>query len=78
MVELSVGDGMLKVEILGWHKVFAIKNRFLIPLEHVAVCAAIPRMRYDGGRAGDFSAPPFRESSGRDGFTRTAATFSGT
>jgi hypothetical protein len=35
MVELSIGDGRLRIEILGWHKVFAFKSRFLIPLDHV-------------------------------------------
>ena len=35
MVELSIGDGRLKVEILGWHKFFAFKSKFLIPLDHV-------------------------------------------
>ena len=35
MVELSVGDGMLRVEVLGWHKLFAFKSSFVIPLEHV-------------------------------------------
>ena len=36
MVEVSVADGMLKVEILGWHKLFAFKSRLLIPLNHVS------------------------------------------
>jgi len=36
MVELTVGSGTLKVEILGWHKLFAKKSRFLIPLELVS------------------------------------------
>jgi hypothetical protein len=35
MVELSVGDGVLKIEVLGWHKIFAFRRRFLIPLDHV-------------------------------------------
>ena len=35
MVELSIRDGRLKVEILGWHKLFAFKSRFLIPLDHI-------------------------------------------
>ncbi|HTQ24277.1 MAG TPA: hypothetical protein VMI09_06240 [Candidatus Binataceae bacterium] len=47
MVELSVGDGMLKVEILGWHKVFALKSRFLIPLAHVG---GVRRDPEDAGR----------------------------
>jgi hypothetical protein len=29
MVELTVGDGLLKVEILGWHKLWAVRSRFL-------------------------------------------------
>jgi hypothetical protein len=35
MVEVSVGDGMLKVKVLGWHKILACKRRFRIPLDHV-------------------------------------------
>jgi len=35
MVELSIGDGRLKVEILGWHKFFAFKSKFLIPFDHL-------------------------------------------
>lgn len=35
MVEVTVGDGMLKVEVLGWHKILAFKRGFLIPLDHV-------------------------------------------
>jgi hypothetical protein len=42
MVELTVGGGMLKVEILGWHKLFAMKSRFLIPLEHVSDVQSYP------------------------------------
>ena len=47
MVELSVGDGMLRVEILGWHKFFAIKSRLLIPLEHISSV-----QRYSGSSKG--------------------------
>ena len=28
MVELTVGGGMLRVEILGWHQLLAMKSRF--------------------------------------------------
>ncbi len=35
MVEISVTRGMLRVEVLGWHKLFAFKSSFAIPLAHV-------------------------------------------
>lgn len=37
MVELTVGDGLLKVEILGWHKLWAVRSRLLSGLRFASV-----------------------------------------
>ena len=36
MVEISISGGMLRVEVLGWHKLLAFKSSFAIPLAHVS------------------------------------------
>lgn len=36
MTRIEVAEGRLKVEILGWDKIWALKSRLEFPLEHVA------------------------------------------
>jgi hypothetical protein len=36
MTQIEIVDGRLKVEILGWDKIWALKSRLEFPLEHVA------------------------------------------
>jgi hypothetical protein len=35
MTRVEIADGRLRVEVLGWHKLWAFKNRLDIPLENV-------------------------------------------
>ena len=42
MVEISVTRGMLRVEVLGWHKLFAFKSSFAIPLALVVAARRDP------------------------------------
>lgn len=44
MVELSVGDGKLTMEVEGADKLFALKSTLTIPLEHVAGIRADPEV----------------------------------
>ena len=42
MVELAVTRGMLRVEVLGWHKLFAFKSSFAISLARVVAARRDP------------------------------------
>jgi len=49
MVELSVHGSHLRVEVLGWSKLLALKSRFEVPLKsirNVTAAAGLPQFRW--------------------------------
>jgi hypothetical protein len=44
MTQLSIADGKLVVEMQGWDKLWALKSRLEIPLEHVKAVRADPEI----------------------------------
>jgi hypothetical protein len=48
MTRIEIAEGRLKIEILGWDKIWALKSRLEFPLEHVAGARRWEREK-DGG-----------------------------
>jgi hypothetical protein len=44
MTEVGIGDGKLNIEMKGWDKLWALKGRLEIPLEHVKAAHADPEI----------------------------------
>ena len=42
MTEVEIADGKLVVRVVGWDKVWSLKNRLEIPLQHVAGAHTAP------------------------------------
>jgi hypothetical protein len=49
MTQVEVSDGRLKIEILGWHKLWSFKSRFDLPLEHVVGITRFEKGWWQGG-----------------------------
>jgi hypothetical protein len=49
MTQIGIFGGRLKVEILGWHKLWSFKNRFDLPLDHVVSVNRLENERGLGG-----------------------------
>jgi hypothetical protein len=56
MTRIEIAEGRLKIEILGWDKIWAFKSRLEFPMEHVA-CARRWEKEKDGGWWRGFRAP---------------------
>src|SRR5688572_23620252 len=42
MVEITASEDKLAIEVQGWHKLWALKSRLEIPLEHIKSVSADP------------------------------------
>jgi hypothetical protein len=49
MTQIEVFDSRLKIEILGWHKLWSFKSRFDLPLSHVVGLKRLEEGWWKGG-----------------------------
>ena len=49
MTELEIANSRLKIEILGWDKLWALKSRLEFPVEHVSGVRQVPDLPWLGG-----------------------------
>ena len=65
MTQVEITGNRLKVEMLGWYKIWALKSRLEFPMEHVSGVRQVPDLPWLGGIRMGGTALPGVIKSGR-------------
>jgi len=50
MVEIRIAGGTVSVEVMGWHKLWALRGRVEVPVRHITAVRADPDVSIGWGR----------------------------